>query len=163
MTGERIEGAVVLLLGVLLYFVLIPVGIDSPNNLEHITLSPNFWPSTISAIFGLMGFLMLILPVKKREGDSALEETFEKENLPYYFYRLAVVLIVLFCFYFLIDTLGMVVPGTVVIFGMMLFAGEKRIAVALFIAVLIPVLLYVFFVYVANIPIPLGIFESLVN
>jgi putative tricarboxylic transport membrane protein len=163
MTGEKIEGVVVFLLGVLMYFVLIPVGIDSPSNLDHITLSPNFWPSIISAIFGLMGLLMIIMPDKKKdEVNLELAEAAEIINLPYYFYRLTVVLIALFCFYFLIDSLGMVVPGIVVIFSMMLFAGEKRIAFAIFISVLVPILLYVFFVHIASIPIPLGIFESLV-
>ena len=71
------------------------------------------------------------------------------------------VLATLFVFYFLIDHLGMVVPGIAVIFGMMWFAGERRYALMATVAVVVPVLLYVFFVHVANIPIPLGIFESL--
>ena len=55
----------------------------------------------------------------------------------------------------------MVVPGMVLIFTLMLFAGERRYMLALSIAVVTPLVLYFFFVHVANIPIPLGVFESL--
>ncbi|MFT7532515.1 MAG: putative tricarboxylic transport membrane protein [Gammaproteobacteria bacterium] len=52
-------------------------------------------------------------------------------------------------------------PGMVMIFGLMMFAGERRFLLAAAIAISIPLLLYFFFVHIASIPIPLGIFESL--
>ena len=75
--------------------------------------------------------------------------------------RLAVVLGALFGFYVLIPSLGMVGPGMVIIFGLMVFGGERRWLPATLIATGVPILLYLFFVHVASIPIPLGIFETL--
>ena len=64
-------------------------------------------------------------------------------------------------FYVLIPFLGMVVPGMAVIFGLMVLGGERRWLLAAAVAAGVPLLLYVFFVHVAGIPIPLGIFETL--
>ena len=67
----------------------------------------------------------------------------------------------LFAFYFLIPYLGMVAPGIAVILGLMVYAGERRWPLGLAIAFCVPILLYVFFVHVASVPIPLGVFEGL--
>jgi len=158
MQKERMVGGGVLVLGLMLFFVLIPSGIDSPGEVDHMTLSPDFWPRIISIMFALMGLLIVIKPGEiPPEAEDAIDPASWPARLP----RLAVVLIVLFAFYFLIDHLGMVVPGFAVIFGMMWFAGERRYPLMAAISFIVPLLLYFFFVHVANIPIPLGIFESL--
>jgi len=74
---------------------------------------------------------------------------------------LAVALGALFGFYALIPSLGMVVPGAALIFGLMAFGGERRWLLAAVVAAGVPLLLYAFFVHVAGIPIPLGVFETL--
>ncbi len=159
MPKERLVGGGVLLLGLLSFFVLIPAGVDTPASIGHLSLSPDFWPRIISGVFALMGLLMLINP-DKASGEAAEEDsaaTAWKERFP----RLAVVLAALFCFYYIIPHLGMVAPGAVFIFALMWFAGERRYPLMAVISTTTPLLLYFFFAYVANIPIPLGIFESL--
>ena len=74
---------------------------------------------------------------------------------------LAVALGALFGFYVLIPSLGMVAPGVAVIFALMVFGGERRWGLAATVAAGVPILLYAFFVHVAGIPIPLGVFETL--
>jgi hypothetical protein len=54
-----------------------------------------------------------------------------------------------------------VVPGVALIFGLMVFGGERRWGLAATVAAGVPILLYAFFVHVAGIPIPLGVFETL--
>ena len=158
MPNDRLIGAGVTVLGLLLFFALIPAGIDTPGSVDHITLSPDFWPRIISVIFALMGLVLLIKPGKIPDGaDDVIDPKSWPSRLP----RLAVVLTALFAFYFLIEHLGMVASGIVLIFGMMWFAGERRYWLMATIAVAVPLLLYFFFVQVANIPIPLGIFETL--
>lgn len=156
MIKERIIGAAVLLLGLILLFVLIPVGIDSPSKIEHASLSPEFWPRIISLIFTVMGVLIIFKP-----GVEDAEEIDEFDNWSSRIPRLAVVLVSLFTFYFVIENLGMVIPGMVIIFSMMWFAGERRWLLMGWLSASVPLLLYFFFVHVANIPIPLGIFEIL--
>ena len=60
-----------------------------------------------------------------------------------------------------IEHLGMVVPGMALIFLMAWFAGERRVLLLTALSLGVPLGLYVFFVHIANIPIPLGWFESL--
>ena len=55
----------------------------------------------------------------------------------------------------------MVVPGAALIFVLMAFGGERRWLLAAAVAAGVPLLLYAFFVHVAGIPIPLGVFETL--
>lgn len=141
-----------------MFFVLIPAGIDTPESVDHITLSPDFWPRIISIVFALMGLVTLVRPGEISSVDEdEIDATSWSSRLP----RLIVVLATLFAYYFLIDHLGMVVPGIAVIFAMMWFAGERRFVLMGTVAVVVPVLLYLFFVHVASIPIPLGIFESM--
>ena len=155
MTRERFTGIGVLLVGILVFFALIPYGIDQPENVKHAALAPNFWPKIIAAVIAAMGLLLAINPGRATEGES--DGGAWTQRLP----GLAVSLGSLFAFYFLIPSLGMVAAGAALAFGLMVFAGERRWRLAIAVALGIPILLYVFFTHVASIRIPLGVFESL--
>ncbi len=43
---------------------------------------------------------------------------------------------------------------------MIRFTGETRWRLIVLIAIILPAVLYAFFVYVANVPMPLGLFEQ---
>ena len=177
MIRERLTGVGVLLIGLLVFFVLIPAGIDRPGNVEHAALAPDFWPRIIAAVIALMGLLLALRPAREDEGgEGAGDEAGAGEGAagdgagageaasvrwPQRLPGLAVALGALFAFYFLIPTLGMVASGAALIFGLMAYAGERRWLRGGALAAGIPILLYVFFVYVASIPIPLGVFENL--
>jgi len=150
---ERAIGLFVLLLGLFALLVLIPGGIVTPQTVETASLSPAFWPRIVAVMFALTGISMAIRPGKSVVGD--------KIPLRVRAPRLLVVLSALFAFYFAMPSLGMVVPAIALIFGMMWFAGERRWLLMVVVSILVPVALYAFFVHVANIPIPLGVFEAL--
>ena len=149
---ERIIGLGVVALGLLLFFVIIPIGVVEPSNVSHLALAPQFWPKIISIMIGAMG---VILVMRAKPGEPVSRQWLGR--LP----GLIVALGALFGFYFLIPPLGMVVPGMALIFGLMWYAGERNLIRSILIACAVPILLYCFFVYIANIPIPLGVFESL--
>ena len=160
MIRERLTGIGVLMLGLLIFFVLIPYGIDQPGSVEHSALAPDFWPRIIAVIMMAMGLLLAVRPVPDDDEDEEQGDEHDDRwlrRLPGF----AAALGALLGFYALIPSLGMVVPGVAVIFGLMVFAGERRWRLVTAIAVGVPILLYAFFVYVAGIPIPLGVFESL--
>ena len=166
MIRERLTGIGVLVLGLLIFFVLIPAGIDRPGSVEHAALAPDFWPRIIAGIIMLMGLFLTVRPAAEDEGEEhggggggeAVEAAAGwTHRLP----GLAVALGTLFAFYFLIPYLGMVAPGIAVILGLMVYAGERRWPMGIAIALCVPILLYVFFVHVASVPIPLGVFEGL--
>ena len=162
MIGERLIGAGVALLGLLIFSVLIPYGIDRPGNVEHAALAPEFWPRIIAVIMMALGVLLALGPVPDDEdedgdGDGGEDSGRWLHRLP----GLAAALGALFGFHVLIPSLGMVVPGAALIFGLMVLAGERRWLLAAAVAAGVPILLYAFFVHVAGIPIPLGVFETL--
>lgn len=158
MIRERLTGAGVALLGLLIFTVLIPWGIDQPGNVEHTALAPDFWPQIIAVIMMVLGVLQAIRPAPDDEDEDGGEDSGRwLHRLP----GLAVALGALFGFYALIPSLGMVVPGAALIFVLMAFGGERRWLLAAAVAAGVPLLLYAFFVHVAGIPIPLGVFETL--
>lgn len=155
---SRLIGIGVFALGLALFFALIPIGIDSPGQVSHMTLAPDFWPRIISALFALTGVLLCLRPGAPADNAENVDSSDSwQHRLP----RLAVILAALFGFYFGINRFGMVVPGMLILFALMWFAGERRWRLMAGIAFGMPVLLYFFFTAVANIPIPLGMFEFL--
>ena len=154
MKESRLVGAAVVGIGVLALFVLIPVGIVSPSDVPALALAPEFWPLVIASIFTLMGILMTIAP-----GSTDQETAEELRLIPSRLPRLSGFLAVLFAFYFSVPYLGMVLPAMVIIVGLCWFTGERRWLLLTSIAVGIPVVLVLFFQFVANMPIPLGMFE----
>ncbi|MCY4430033.1 MAG: tripartite tricarboxylate transporter TctB family protein [Rhodospirillales bacterium] len=160
MIRERLTGAGVALLGLLIFTVLIPWGIDRPGNVEHTALAPDFWPRIIAAVMMALGVLLAVRPTPDDE-DEAEDGAGGAGRRLHRLAGLGVVLGALFGFYVLVPSLGMVAPGVAIIFGLMVFGGERRWLPATLIAAGVPILLYLFFVHVASIPIPLGVFETL--
>ncbi len=154
MTESRLTGLGVTLLGLFALFVLIPFGIVSPSNVDSLALAPEFWPIIIASVFTLMGVILATCPSKK--------ETQEQSTSilpPARLARLAVILSVLFAVYFLVPLLGMIVSTALIIFGLSWMAGERRWKLLVILSLSVPMLLTIFFLFVANIPIPLGMFE----
>lgn len=154
MTKDLLVGIFILLLGSLFFLLLIPLGIDQPSNIKQITLAPDFWPKIITIIIAIMGIFLIIEAKKNPHHDKP-------ENWRSRVTGLSVVFVALFSFYILIPYFGMVLNAMLLIAGLMLFAKERRYFLILLISIAMPSLLYIFFVFIANIPIPLGIFEGL--
>jgi len=161
MRAERFIGGGVLALGAAVFFWLIPAGVDSPANVAHLSLAPDFWPRIIAVVLALTGLLLVLNPGAAAVHESPSHESPAPSSTVARVLRLGVVLAMLFGFYVLIPHLGMVVPGMAFIFALMGFAGERRWRLMAAVAVGVPLLLYVFFTQVAGVPIPLGVFESL--
>ena len=70
MTRERLTGIGVLILGLLIFFLLIPRGVDRPGSVEHAALAPDFWPKIIAAIIVLMGLFLTVAPAKEEGQDG---------------------------------------------------------------------------------------------
>ena len=69
-------------------------------------------------------------------------------------------MVVIFGFYFSLPTLGIVAASILFLSFSMWFLGERNLIVAGVLCIAMPLLLYIFFRYVAGVPIPLGIFAS---
>ena len=154
MNESRLIGAVVAALGLITLFVLIPIGIVSPSDVGTLALAPEFWPMIIASLFTLMGMMLMFFPGKADPDASRGPINFKRRAL-----RLAILFAALFGVYFAGPLLGMVVPAMLVIFGLSWLAGERRWKLLVALSLSIPILLTAFFIFIASIPIPLGIFE----
>ena len=65
----------------------------------------------------------------------------------------------LIVYYGLVLPLGIVISSMLALSGFALIYGERRLKIILPLSVLLPVGLYYFFVKIANIPMPLGLFN----
>ncbi len=163
---DLLAGAMFLILGILTLVVLIPAGVDSPGNVEISALSPEFWPSVIAiavvivAIFLLAESYFLKVPEVDADEDAEAEAQYKLDTLPGTL-RTVVLMFALFLFYFALTTMGVVASSIILMLAMMLFFGERKWKFILPISLLLPIVLYLFFLHVAGVPMPLGIFETL--
>ena len=74
MTGNRFLGIFFIAFGVLSYFVLIPKGIVVPENIQHASTSPSFWPKIITLIIAFMGILLMLPETVKEQDDENEDE-----------------------------------------------------------------------------------------
>lgn len=142
----------------LLSFIAIPYWVSSPSNIANIVLSPKFWPYILSAFTGLTG-LGLIFASRNSSRLIALENEVLSDNKAWY--RLAVLAIIMIITMIALPRLGMVWT-TMAVFAATAFLMRTRHPItALVCAVIIPLILYVFFAHVAGVAIPQGNFVRL--
>ncbi|WP_282607772.1 tripartite tricarboxylate transporter TctB family protein [Pelagibius sp. Alg239-R121] len=167
-------GAAIVALAMLGLFVAIPLGVDAPENIEVRPLAPDFWPFIVLVFAGLAGAVVVLEGLSDRRRQTATSpviaskdttpetEVVEQDRPPAEAaVRVVAALGAIFALYFALPYTGIVLGTMLLLLFMMRFTGERRWRYILPIAILLPTLLYVFFVYVANVPMPLGLFEQL--
>ena len=163
---DLFAGVLFLALGAATLTVIIPVGVDSPANVSISALSPEFWPTAIAVAVVIVSLCLLAesyflkAPEVEADEDAEAEAQYKLDTLPGAL-RTVVLIFALFLFYFALTTLGVVASSIVLMLSMMLFFGETNWRYIIPISLLLPVLLYLFFLQVAGVPMPLGIFETL--
>lgn len=151
-----------LIFGLVTVFYLIPQGVSVPGSVKVAALSPDFWPrliayGTITASVFLLIETMTLQPPHndKDEADDAAEFQYGVLSSTL---RIIVLIFALFAFYASLTTLGIVAASIILLISMMLFFGERNLWLLIPLSAGVPILLYLFFRYVASIPIPVGIF-----
>ena len=167
-TKEYCVGIGMLIIAVVGWFVVIPAGIDLPSSVEFRALSPDFWPHVVRILLGICGAIVAVQAHfdRQRVGDSIEAATEEEERGEVQFefaasaVRVVGALAGLFAAYFAIPHIGIAAAGVVLILASTFVLGERRLKYTVPLAIILPVILYMFFVHVANIPMPLGVFEA---
>ena len=168
---EMYVGIAIVLIAALGCFLAIPVGITVPDGVEIRALSPDFWPLIVMIALGIAGASLALqgwFGSRKgsgQESDQGTETTSDPETenilpLGKAATRVAVFMAVLFAIYFAIPLIGMAAATIPALGFLAWFAGERRWKIIAPLAVILPLVLYYFFVYVANVPIPLGVFDT---
>ncbi|MCG6659365.1 tripartite tricarboxylate transporter TctB family protein [Halomonas campisalis] len=149
-------GLFVLALAFLLLIFLIPEGIPQPSRLREGQLSPRFWPLIATSILVMSGVVLTAMAWFEKGQGTPTESDEDDEPLPFTsaIVGLVVGFVLLSGYYWAMTRLGMVVASAVGIVLLAYAYGERRWQVLIPVALLLPVALYLFFVYVAGIPIP---------
>ncbi len=145
---------------------IIPEYIVMPSSVQMTGVSPSFWPKVTSWSLVVLGLILAVtsytrLQRAKQAAGSSEQGEAGSPAVPKINPRVAVKVVVtigaMMVYYFLVDVLGMMLSSILALFFYTLLYGEKRFKITVPVAVLVPVLLYLFFVKVANIPMPQGI------
>lgn len=149
-------GLMLLAISLLLLVWLIPEGIPQPSRLREGQLSPRFWPLVAVMVMAISGLVLTALAWFEKGQGMASEAEEGDELLPFgkAMAGLTVGLLLLAGYYLAMARLGMVVASMLGILALGLAYGERRWRVLIPVALVLPVVLYLFFVYVAGIPIP---------
>ena len=140
-------------------FVVVPVGIDMPADIEVRALAPNFWPTIVVIVIGIVGAIVALEGWIRNAANERGEES--DDPLSQQIQRFAIIIAILAGIYWATPYAGMVLACAAGIMALCLFGGERRITMILGLGIGLPVVLYVFFVYVANVPLPVGVFYEL--
>lgn len=154
-------GILMLVLLAIVAWIIIPIGIVVPSNIQVAALSPDFWPKTII----LLAAIASILVVLQAWRDLGQPEESDDGEDRYYAFTPALIRVLatpvgILAIYYAMQWSGIVFGSMLLLAGLIFLAGERRWWLITLNAIVLPSLLYIFFVYLANIPLPLGIFEQ---
>ena len=145
--------------GILLMCV-IPSAVVVPSNIKVSSLRPDFWPIVLCIFLVTCSLLLAVLsfresadpdtPIRKKKEVSHGKRAVPANVKPF------MTIAGLLAYYFAIEPLGIVISSSLVLAMLTFFYGEKRFKIVIPLAVLLPVVLYLFFTKVASVPLPMG-------
>jgi hypothetical protein len=161
-----ISGLVALLLSLILYFVAIPLGISAPSNVSKIVLSPVFWPQVLSVLLGITGIALMLSADPAYDDDGCDSETCDdnagtKVSTDGSFKRLFWMGVLMIAYTAAIPKLGLVWASMIAFVALSILIKSTHPRTAVVAAVIIPLVLYLFFAHVAGMSIPQGEFLRL--
>jgi hypothetical protein len=162
---HAILGGVLIVTMVLMLTVVVPLGVQLPKSTPITAIRPDFWVKIIVWSTLLLGVFILFQGLhkaktgpRKDRADDSQSDLVDHKALIKRSAGVVAAIILLFLYYFLIQWLGMVVASILVMFAFSMLYGERRFLIIIPLSVLIPVGLYYFFLKVASVMVPLGIF-----
>lgn len=156
-----IVGFVLVALSGILWFALIPLGVDAPGSIENVYQQPDFWIRVITVLMLITGLMILVQSRRSVNiGETDVIPPIKTDAIGPRFLRISGGLLIFFLFYFLVERLGIIVTSTLAILASSFLYREYRFYLTVPLAVIVPVALYFFFLKVASIPTPAGILEG---
>lgn len=156
---DLVTGIVLLTLGGVGLLWAVPNGISGYEDSPSIALSASFWPYAILVLFTGLGLVLLA-----QGGIAIKESTKEKNHIPYAIpWHMIAAILLLIPYYYLAETLGFLLTSMLAFGAYALLAGEKNYKSLVLLAVLVPLVITVFFIYVAQVLVPLGPLSGLLS
>jgi putative tricarboxylic transport membrane protein len=150
-------GLAALILALFLFLVAIPYGVTEPSNVTKIVLSPVFWPEVLSILLGITGIGLIFSASSTSEDESIGQDPASKGS----YTRLLFLAVLMGVYIFAIPKLGLVWTSMIAFIGLAVLIKCSHPRIAVISAIIIPLILYLFFVHVAGMAIPQGDFLRL--
>lgn len=152
--GETVTGAVAIVVAVFGYIVFVPLWVYVPASVAGTTNSPAMMPKVYCVALGILGAIVAVRGLallKTARGTPAIANAD---------WRRVVAILILCAAYLLgIELIGLPLSSALVLVGAMVLFGERRPVMIATTAVVLPLLLWAFFVKVANVPMPDPVIE----
>lgn len=152
--GETVTGAVAIVAAVFGYIVFVPLWVYVPESVAGTTNSPAMMPKVYCVALGILGSIVAVRGLallKTARGTPAIANAD---------WRRVVATLALCAVYLLgIESIGLPLASALALAGAMVLFGERRPIMIATTAVVLPLLLWAFFVKVANVPMPDPIIE----
>jgi hypothetical protein len=155
---EIIFALATLLAALLFALLVIPAGVTQPSSVKHLPLSPVFLPYVLTlavALFALVHLAEAVWAAHIPDEDAPLPDPHPRRGR-----RLALLAALLLAYLMLPDRLGMLLTAILVTIALIAMGGERRLPVLFGVGIAVPLLVYLFFVHVAQVPMPAGLFEE---
>lgn len=136
-----------------LAFVAIPSWVSTPTNVRNVILSPLFWPLTLAALTGAVGLGLVGTALAM---PRAARDPWDVDDRAAAFGRLLLAAVIMAATFWALPRLGMVWTAMGTFAAMAFLVRTRHPGWALGSAVLVPLLLYLFFAKVAGVAIPQG-------
>lgn len=141
-----------------LLVVAIPAWVSSPSNVPNIILSPLFWPNTLAALTGVAGLGLIWAGWRHPAAQTRATPGPDKSAA---YLRLLALAVIMGLTMFALPRVGMVWTAMLVFASMAFLVRTSHPRTALISAVIVPLVLYLFFAHVAGVAIPQGDFVRL--
>lgn len=151
---EFLVGVCVMILGAAVLWWIIPTYITTPRRVPIRALSPAFWPKIIAWTILGCGLLLAVRAALAPAPPDAVADDLSVSR-PEALRMLALGAILL-GIYFALPVIGMVWVCMIAYALMVFLSGGKNLGWGMVIAILLPLLLYLFFTKVAGVAIPQG-------
>ncbi len=152
------SGLVFLLFGVVLIVFLIPSGVVEPKRIKFAVLSPSYYPRIIAIAMSIIGLAICIGSLRGTD-DDFVTSSIDLNAMG----KVVTVFIVLFATAYALPHAGFVLASAVALVVLMALAGERNPFIVVGVAIILPIVLYLFFTKLASVPIPGGILDPLLQ
>lgn len=156
---EILFGAVTVVSAAAFALLVIPDGVTTPASVVHLPLSPAFLPYVLTigvGLFAAIHFLEAIfaphMPADDEDRGGGLHARWKSRGL--------ILSLLLLTYLLLPERLGMLTTAIIVTIALLAIGGERRPLILLGVGISVPLLVYLFFVHVAQVPMPTGLFED---
>lgn len=149
-----------LLFAAFLWLFAIPNWVSSPGNVRNIVLSPVFWPYVLTALIGMIGVGLILVALKTRPHRDDLAEQLDLGSADAWF-RLGCMAVLIVLYLLAIPSIGMVWSSMVAFVAYALLVKTSHPRSVLLAAIIMPLVLYLFFAHVAGVAVPQGEFVRL--